>query len=391
MWNFYGGMMSKALFKCLCLAGLILGLASRVLLAQATALIFLGDMHYDRLEDHHMPWLDDKPGDLRQVKEYSRITEAHWDDFMEVIRSRAVDSRYETLAILQAGDLSEGLAGSEEKAQQMAAACMAAIEDSHMPVPWILAKGNHDITGPGARVAFNEHYLPMIRQQTGNPGIRSASYSFDAGPARITCLDPWDRETDLLAFLKKELEASTALYKFVMVHEPVIPVTGRCWHLFREDEQKRVALLELIAKHQAIVLCGHLHRYAVVSRNTAFGPVVQVMAVSVVRDRSTLAPEQVITSYGAGLAGNQPGWQPESLDARKEMLRREAPLVTYFSQCELPGFAQITMDPDENQLHLAYYPAFGEKAYESISLTDLLGTSGQNKVFQNNLKQHVYE
>jgi hypothetical protein len=58
-------------------------------LAQQSSLILLGDLHYDRMENHHMDWLDDKPDDLKQVLEYTKITEEHWEDFMTVIRKKA--------------------------------------------------------------------------------------------------------------------------------------------------------------------------------------------------------------------------------------------------------------------------------------------------------------
>lgn len=48
-------------------------------------------------------------------------------------------------AILQLGDISEGLAG-DSKAEQMAAGIVKTIEDTNMPVPWIITKGNHDVT-----------------------------------------------------------------------------------------------------------------------------------------------------------------------------------------------------------------------------------------------------
>ena len=118
---------------------------------------------------------------------------------------------------------------------------------------WILCKGNHDITGPGAVDAFQDHYVPMIRKQTGNPEINNASYSYRYDNVQITCIDPWDKETDMLAFLEGELSESNAKYKFVAIHEPVIPVTERCWHTLRWDPEKREKLLEIIAGHKAIV------------------------------------------------------------------------------------------------------------------------------------------
>ena len=340
---------------------------------QKSSFMILGDMHYDLLEDHDMNWLSTKPGDLRQVtEEYTVFTRENWIDFMAVLKAR-VESEIPTLrAVVQLGDLSEGLAGSEEKARQMASNTMKAIEAAGMPAPWILTKGNHDITGPGAKDAFQEYYVPMIRKQTGDPSIAGASYSYTFGNVQICCLDPWDEETDMLAFLESELGKSGAKYKFVAIHEPVIPVTERCWHVLRKDDEKREKLLELIARNKAIVLCGHLHRYSVVRRSTPFGPIVQLMAISVVKDRAYQHPSRVLTEYGPSLAEDIPQWQPETLDERIAILKEEAKYVDYYKQCDLPGYALIKIDEVKESIMLEYYAAFGDEPYDIIDLSALI-------------------
>jgi hypothetical protein len=241
-----------------------------------------------------------------------------------------------------------------------------------MPVPWIIAKGNHDITGPGAETAFRKYYVPEFRKQTNNPAIINASYSYSCGNVMITCVDPWDKETDMVDFLDNELSGSDAKYKFVALHEPVIPVTERCWHVLRGDLERREKLLEVVASHKAVVLCAHLHRYSVVRRETIYGPVVQVMVISVVKDRNIRIPVKVITDYGPSLAENVPGWQPETLPQRKAMLAEEAKWVTWYKQADLPGYAIISIDENKEQILMEYYAAFGEKPYDIIDLTELL-------------------
>jgi L-ascorbate metabolism protein UlaG (beta-lactamase superfamily)/UDP-2,3-diacylglucosamine pyrophosphatase LpxH len=347
--------------------------------AQSSSLIVLGDMHYDLLEDHDMDWLSQKPGDLRQVtEEYTVYTKENWTDFMSVLRDRAEHTLPPVKAVIQLGDLSEGLAGNEEKALQMASNTMGAIEAVRMPVPWILTKGNHDITGPGAADAFQEHYVPMIREQTNNPEINNASYSYGYDNVQITCIDPWDKETDMVAFLEQELSESDAKYKFVAIHEPVIPVTERCWHVLRREAQEREKLLKIIASHKAIVLCGHLHRYSVVRRNTPYGPVVQAMVISVIKERDYQEPTKVITKYGPSLAAYLPDWQPETLEARKAMLVEEANHVTYFKQTDLPGYAIIKIDEKKDRVVLEYYAGFGEEPFDSVDLSRLLEPEAQD-------------
>jgi hypothetical protein len=339
--------------------------------SQKSSFIFLGDIHYDLPGDHDMEWLKSKPDDVRQVKEYTLYTEKYWKDFVTILKDQVTRNKPEIKAIVQAGDISEGLAGNPVKARQMASDIVKAVEDAKTGVPWIISKGNHDITGPGAVDAFNEFYVPMFSRQTGDNEITNASYSYKFDNVQITCVDPWDKNVDMISFLDKELSSSTAKYKFVVIHEPVIPVTERCWHTLRNDPERREKLLEVIAKNKAIVLCAHLHRYAVVARKTAYGPIVQVMAVSVVRDRDYLSPATVITKYGPSIAETVPEWEPATLEKRKKILAEEAKYITFYKQTDLPGYGIIRIDEKTGTVGLDYYAAFGKEPYDHIDLTEL--------------------
>lgn len=341
--------------------------------SQKSSFIVLGDIHYDLLEDHDMAWLKTKPDDLRQVtKEYTIYTGLYWKDFISVLKGKVKNTRPEVKAIVQAGDFSEGLAGSPEKARQMASNAMKAIDASDMHVPWIIAKGNHDVTGPGSIDAFTEFYTPMFRKQTGDNKIMNASYSYRYDNVQITCIDPWDKSVDMVDFLDNELSSSNAKFKFVVVHEPVVPVTERCWYTLRYEPEKREKLLEVIARNKAIVLCAHLHRYSVVARKTDFGPIVQVMVVSVIKDKDYLIPSKVITEYGASLAEGYPDWEPATLEIRKQILTEEARFVTFYKQTDLPGYALIKINGKKGTVVLDYYAAFGQKPFDSVNLTELI-------------------
>ena len=351
---------------------ILLVLASVQSNAQKNSFLVLGDLHYDLSGNHNMEWLANKPDDVRQVKEYIDFTKNNWSDFMGILRKQVQTVKPPVKAVIQLGDLSEGLAGSEEKAGTMAANAMKAIDDTNLPVPWIIVKGNHDVTGPGAVEAFQKYYLPMIRKQTNNSEINNASYSYIMGDVQVICLDPFDKNTDMVSFLEKELSASKAKFKFVAVHQPVIPVTERCWHMLKDNPEKREKLLEVIARYQAIVLTAHLHRYSVVIRNTPYGPIVQVMVNSVVNDRNYLEPTHVITEYGPSIAQNVTDWQPETLENRKAILAEEAKYVVFYKQTDLPGYAMIKTDGNKGTVQLEYYAAFGKEPYDKIDLTKLL-------------------
>lgn len=339
--------------------------------AQDKSFIILGDIHYDLIEDHDIEWLKTKPDDVRQVKEYTQITQEIWPTFSKHLRNVALSYKPKVEAVVQLGDLSEGLAGSEEKADQMARNLVKGVEAVNMPVPWIIIKGNHDITGPGAVEAFNRHYVSMFQKQLNRKDITSANYAHQIGENLFVAFDPWDRRDDLLDVLEKNLSSSEAKFKFLLVHEPIIPVNERCWHLYRNDPEKRERLLKIIAQNRAIILTAHLHIYAIVKRETEHGPIVQLMVNSVVRDLERTTTNKVLTRYGWQLAADRPDWQPGTLAQRIKWLDEESRQVTYFKQQELPGYGIFTTNPARNEIFFEYYSAISPMPYERICISDL--------------------
>lgn len=336
-----------------------------------TGFIVLGDMHYDRIENHDLAWLAEQGDDLRQVTtEYTVFTNNFWSDFTALLRERS--SKENIDAILQLGDLSEGLAGTEALADQMAECLFRAIDSVGFEVPVIITKGNHDITGPGAEEAYNRIYLPNMARLAGLESLPSADYSKELDDVLFVCFDPWNRTGDNLEKLEKNLSASNAKYKFVMTHEPVIPINERCWHLLRSKPEKRNELLRIIAENNAIVLCAHMHLYSVVRRDTEWGPVVQILVNSVIRDRNMTEPKEVKTEYGEVLALNVPDWKPETIEERCQWLREETPYVKYFKQMDLPGYGIMKIDHKKKSVVLEYYAGMSETPFDVVDINEVL-------------------
>jgi len=358
--------------KLLTLATLVLLTACGGWETSTTRFLLLGDLHYDLLENHDLEWLATTDDDLRQVTtEYSVFTDKYWDAFTGRLADKAAS--LPAAAVLQMGDLSEGLAGTPRLAEKMAHDVFAAIDRIGFEAPVVIAKGNHDITGPGAPEAFDEVYLPNMARLAGHERLESADYATQVGDALFVCYDPWSKaENRGLDALERNLASSDARYKFVMVHEPVIPINERCWHLLRRDEARRERLLEIIARQKAIVLCAHMHLYSVVCRDTPCGPILQILVNSVVRDSTMLAPRHVITEYGESLALDRPDWQPETLAQRCAWLAAEAPHVTYFKQADLPGYGVLSIDRKHDRMMLEYYAAFADEPYDTVDLTAIL-------------------
>lgn len=360
--------MKKILFTLFAAAALT---ACRAAEKDETCLLVLGDLHYDLLENHDLAWLATTNDDLRQVTtQYTVYTARYWSPFTQRLARKVRSSG--TDAVLQLGDLSEGLAGTPQLAEQMARSVFRAIDSIGFGVPVVVTKGNHDITGPGAREAFDRVYLPNMARLAGHEHLKSANYATRIGDVLLVSYDPWDRENHGLDALERNLASSDVRYKFVLVHEPVIPVNERCWHLLRNDNDLRERLLRIIAREKAVVLSAHLHLYSVVRRDTPDGPVVQIGVNSVVRDSTMLVPRRVITQYGPSLALDVPEWQPQTLDQRCAWLAAEAPHVRYFKQADLPGYGLLRINRADNTLRFEYYAAFGDEPYDVIELDKVL-------------------
>ena len=344
-----------------------------VVRAQGQSFLILGDIHYDRLENHDMDWLSKKPDDLRQVtKEYTQFTKNNWSGFISLLRQTVKEYKPEIKAVVQVGDLSEGLAGSEEKARQMACSIVKVVNETRLSVPWIIAKGNHDITGPGAKDAFKQYYIPMFCKQLNRSDIVSANYAHMIGDNLFVCIDPWERNFDILGFLEKALGSSEAKYKFVVIHEPVIPVNERCWHVYRDNPKQRDKLLKILACNRAIVLAAHLHLFSIVKRETEYGPIVQLMCNSVIKDPKNQNSRKVFTRFGSSLAKDCPDWQPSTMSERVKWLDEETPYISYFKQQDLAGYGILTTDAEKEEIFFEYYTPGSKKPYERICVSDLL-------------------
>ncbi|MDB4924231.1 metallophosphoesterase [Mucilaginibacter sp.] len=361
-------------------------------IAQDISFIALGDMHYDRLQDHDLKYVTSRPQDLRQIMdEYPQYTAFYLPEFLQLIKKQSA-AIPNVKAVVQLGDLVEGVAGNAALARQMDRGVVDLLHDVNLPVPWVLTKGNHDVSNsPGQPEAWEEVIRPFIEGQVGKPiGHGMYTYSLSAN-TELFVLDQFfsiDRkvpETEMIAFLEKELSASKATYKFVLTHQPVIPVTQRCWHLLSgirrpmQDTTLRERFLNMLAKNKVMVLCAHLHEYAVVSRKTASGNVVQVMINSVNRGPGAAVPRKESKEYrGEQWIDDDPKWEPSTAERRRKILAHEKKYITDFQIADLPGYAAISVLDNQHKVILNYYNGFAEQPYQSIDLSELQQTGRLN-------------
>ncbi len=364
---------------------LFLAVACAGLRGQGKGFVVLGDLHIDRFEDHDMDYVRTRPQDFAQItKEYPYYTAAYMPKLLEAVRERTVAGEPEIVAVVQLGDLMQGVAGNDRLSRNMARHAVDMLYDSGVAAPWLVVKGNHDVSAsPGQPEAWREVVEPFVERQIGCRTDESMYTWSSGGDFQFFALDQFfspDRmrpESDILDFLRRELPASQAKYKFLLTHQPVIPVTERCWHLFAGirrplpdavADSLRSELLDLLARYEVTVLCAHLHKYSKIVRRTSSGPVVQIMFNSVVSADATPSDAKVSTCF-PGTKSFDEKWQPSTNDRRRKILAREAAFIESYSGDSRAGYGVISTE--SGKLVMRFYAGFSVEPCDEWVLSDV--------------------
>lgn len=337
--------------------------------------LLLGDLHLDSLGQHDMSWLKaEKPNDIRQVENYSRITkEVAPALFAELKEHAATNPRIAFTTHI--GDFVEGLAGTPALALRQAHESLALLSAHGPAKPFLFCKGNHDITGPGADAAWKSVLLPALVKQAPT-GVSAKASCFTIKQGRDTLFAYYDAyDLASLNWLEAALARRTEKHLFVVIHPPVVPYSARSdWHLFAKPTEaaQRERLLNLLGKNRAIVLCGHLHKYGTVVRETPKGRFVQVATISVI-PRADSAPKDIregLAAYGPDMVTLEPEFSPKTLDSRRELLKAEAPFIRHFEYADAPGYGVVSVEGETVMLDL--YAGLGKRKWRSVNLSGLL-------------------
>jgi UDP-2,3-diacylglucosamine pyrophosphatase LpxH len=314
-------------------------------------------LHFDKLAHHDFAWLEkEKPGDLGQVRNYSRLTAEILPRLFATVRETISDLNRspETRVAFTAhvGDLVEGLCGSEKLAVQQDTEALEFVRGAKRGVPFLFAKGNHDITGERAREAFKTVFHPFLGEQTallnGGDKRTAAYYAFEHGGALLCFFDAYDKES--LAWLEATLARRTARHCFVIIHPPVVPYGARStWHVFSSEREaaQRERLLELLGKNNAFVLTGHIHKYNLLVRGTPRGGKFLQLGLSSIINAADVKPQHLlsgVSSYNPEQVKVEPNFSPDTEKQRRAVYETEAPFVKQFEYADLPGYAVIAVN-----------------------------------------------
>ncbi|MDO8540032.1 MAG: metallophosphoesterase [Opitutaceae bacterium] len=320
--------------------------------------VLMGDLHFDALEHHDMAWVQkDKPNDISQIQNYSRITREVSPALFATVRQVIADLNRSPSTpvrfVLQVGDLVEGLCGSEALSLRQNREAVDFIRDAQLGAPLLFTKGNHDITGPGAVAAFGELFHPFLTQQakavSPNTGeLKNARYTVDCGNAQFAFFDAYEAGASLEWF-ESVAAKRTADHLFVVVHPPVVPYGARSnWHVFssEKDRARRDKFLTLLGDQHALVLGGHIHKYNSLSRRAGKGRFAQ-FALSSVLNAPAVKPKDQLTgieSYTPDQVRVEPSFSPANEPARRAIYETERKFVHAFEYADLPGYAVVSID-----------------------------------------------
>ncbi|MGE5518565.1 MAG: metallophosphoesterase family protein [Candidatus Dadabacteria bacterium] len=336
--------------------------------------MLLGDMHFDNLDFHDLEYVRTKfsEGDVTQVNNYSRITRDNLPGLMKKVKEKGISANADFY--LQMGDFVEGLCGSEELALRQTNGFISMIKQQELNRPFIVVKGNHDVTGIGAPETFRNVVLPW---QSGEQKqeVKSANSTFVHKNARFILFDGYAGDQSL-QWVKEVLANTKEKLVFFCVHQPVIPFTPRAnWHLYgRPTQQKqREELLNTLGEHNAIVLCGHLHKTSIVSRKTDKGRIVQVCTGSVIESPKAAVKDHLkgVDAYGTQLLELEPNFNPATLQERKENLANEKKNIEYFEYADFMGYSSLSIS-NKGNVEISIYRNMDNEPWTVTDLTGLL-------------------
>lgn len=369
-------MRTRRQFLQACSAAALPGLAAEG--EKPFSFILLGDLHYDSLEHHDLKWLEaHHGGDLSQIQNYSRLTAELMPGMFAAVKQRIAalrDSAALPAFVLQVGDLVQGLCGTAELSARQNREAVEFVTKQELGVPLLFTKGNHDVTGDGAKEAFDEVLLPFMAKEAQQVDAATsnskANHLVTCGEAQFAFFDAYDKTR--LEWLEAVAAKRTARHLFVIIHPPVVPYGARAtWHLYAGEKTKaqRDKLLDILGGQEAMVLGGHLHKFSALTRTAGGKRFSQLAVSSVVSDLNQKLKDELhgIASYNGDQVKLEPNHSPETESQRRQVYADERKDVTAFEYANTAGYAVVTVDG--GQVTAAIHAGTQAAAFQTAKLS----------------------
>jgi len=263
-------------------AGLLLPVAAKLSPLEAAAspclvskdgkynIVILGDTHFDNKdpERYHARYTDPKPSrEANHRKEFVRNGEMWADRNPRLVKRAACLVDDKTKFIYQVGDLIQGdTADAEAHTRFLDDAFKYFKSDLAASLPFITVAGNHDLRGNDDKIASQAYKDYMVVQMSNemNKQLDDINFSLRVGPDAFVAINYNCKDLPTIEKMIKEAEG--ARHMFLMIHTPVFPYeVEKCMRWIPMGDYKdsrseeRRYLRSLLARNNAIVLCGHTH------------------------------------------------------------------------------------------------------------------------------------
>lgn len=348
------------------------------------AFVLLGDLHLDKLEHHDLPAL--RATDAKQlphIEMYSRITAEMTPKLFSTVRKTIVELNKKPATrvpfTIQVGDLLQGVCRNPELSQQHYKYALDFVRQSNLGTPFLFTKGNHEINEPSGSKLYRSDIIPFLSEQIRavdhrNEALQTAHFAVSHGNALFVFFDAYNRK-DCLTWMESILAKRTEQHLFIVIHPPATPYGARAaWHIFSNstDAASRERFLNLLGRHRAMVLSGHLHKFSSMVRDTKEGKFFQLALHSVIPSEDVTSKATLVgtKNYTPKLLDLDPEYSPETREVRREWIETEKPFVRHFEYADLPGYAVVTIDRDKVEAKV--FSGISRKPWKTINVTKLL-------------------
>jgi hypothetical protein len=133
--------------------------------------------------------------------------------------------------------------------------------------------------------------------------------------------------------------------------------------------EQRQRLLALLGQHRAIVLCGHLHKYCLLTRRTEHGSFTQlaISSVAATPDGKPKDERHGLDDYRPDLVDLEPKHSPETAQARRDLLSAERPFIERFEYADTWGHALVRIG--QRGVTADVYRGFEAEPWKQLTLS----------------------
>ena len=304
---------------------------------ESYSIVMLGDTHYDAapFELYHTGYSDPKPErEALHRSESARNADMWQDRCPRLVKRAACLAGDDTKMFFQLGDLIQGDTGDYDTHVKFLDDAMTLLKGMLGPLPLVTVAGNHDLRAADDKVALRAYtdYMPGRMSEELGQRVDALNFMFRIGKDAYIVVDfnhPDDAAVEAL-FDKAE----GARYTFVIIHSPVLPYSSVKYGnwIYHGRKQKtpeaRLHMREVMARHNAIVICGHSHTTEF-ARWEGFGGSITQMTINSVWKEEKVGTynvsERGVEAYAAiKQPGDDRSLVDEVLPGMKEYVRSNA-------------------------------------------------------------------